>query len=91
MHCPKCGENVNVLTAKSSGFSCGSCGAYLAVSGGLLTHVFALALFVVEATVLFSFVREMWIAVVAICVLGIANYYVGFRIFLRITLGDGDR
>lgn len=89
MRCPKCDESVNVLTAKSSGSSCGACGARLIVCGGVLAHVFALALFIVEAMVLFSFVSETWIAVVAICVLSVANYYVGFRLFLRITPEDG--
>jgi len=90
LRCPECDKSIKLLTAKSSGFSCAGCGAKLLISGGAFSHVFALVLFVIEAMFLFAFVKEIWVAVVIISLLAVVNYYVSFRLFLRVTTKDGD-
>ncbi len=87
-HCPECGKNINLLTAKSIGFSCPGCGIKMVVGGGVVCHVFAMILFIIETMVLFAFVQTLWIAIVAIILLVVANYYLSFRLFLRVKISE---
>ena len=90
MNCPKCNNKINLLTSKSSEFLCDECGVKLAVRGGIIFHIFASVLFIVEAMFLFSLDIETWVLVLVISILAIFNYYLSSKLFLHAVVNtDG--
>lgn len=84
MNCPKCKKRIGLRKIASNNFHCSACNTQLSVSGNFRAHLFASALFVFEAFLLFAFVKVIWVAVVSISLMAVVNYYLGFRLFLRV-------
>ena len=84
MNCPECDKKIKLLSVMSKDFSCLNCGTLLCWSGVIFSHFFATVLFFIETMIIFSLVKEIWVFVVIISFLAVANYYVSFAIFLRV-------
>jgi len=86
--CPECESGIHPFGEKSRNFSCSRCGANLRTTGGVLAHICATVLFVVEAVLIFSINQNTWFAVVELSLLAVLNYLLSFKIFFRVVAAD---
>jgi uncharacterized protein (DUF983 family) len=88
MHCPKCNENISVMVVRSNSSTCNKCGAELTNYGEASAHFFAICLIVIELGLIFSLAMDTWVNLILISFFALFNYYLGFRLFLRVKLRE---